>query len=190
MYITNPSEIEKRSFEMIQDIIDEEHKGYKFNSEFEEKIIKRCVHTSADFDYLYNLKISKNFEDIIKQAIEDKATIYTDTTMAMAGISKVTLKKFGIDIKCFISDEDTKKIAQEKSITRSMASVIRIFEDKNPKIIVVGNAPTFLYKVGFVEAKESKDALYATDIPHIVALGRKGGSNIAAAIVNAILYNM
>lgn len=209
MYITNPSEIEKRSFEMIQDIIDEEHKGYKFNSEFEEKIIKRCVHTSADFDYLYNLKISKNFEDIIKQAIEDKATIYTDTTMAMAGISKVTLKKFGVDIKCFISDEDTKKIAQEKSITRSMASVIRIFEDKNPKIIVVGNAPTFLYKVielykeeksnlravigapvGFVEAKESKDALYATDIPQVVALGRKGGSNIAAAIVNAILYNM
>jgi len=207
MYITNPSEIEKKSFEIIDKIIKSEYKGYEFKSSFEEKIIKRCVHTSADFDYLYNLKISENFEDIIKKAIEEKATIYTDTTMALSGINKTSLKKYGMEVRCLIADEETKLLAEKMKITRSMASVIRLFEDKNPKIAVVGNAPTFLYKtlemyeqkksnlraiigapVGFVEAKESKDKLFETDIPQIVALGRKGGSNIAAAIVNAILY--
>ncbi|EHL19524.1 hypothetical protein HMPREF9628_00245 [Peptoanaerobacter stomatis] len=207
-YIKDPKAIEKKSFEIISDIIENEHKGYKFNSEFEEKIIKRCIHTSADFDYLYNLKISPDFEQEIKKAVRDKATIYTDTTMAMSGISKVTLKKYGIDIKCFVADEETKVLAEKHNITRSMASVIRIFEEKTPKIIVVGNAPTFLYKtielynidksdvravigapVGFVEAKESKDMLYKTNINYIAALGRKGGSNIAAAIINAILYS-
>lgn len=207
-YIKNPKKIEEKSFEIIDDIIKSEHKGYKFNSEFEEKIIKRCVHTSADFDYLYNTKISENFEYEIKKAISDKATIYTDTTMAMSGISKISLKKYGIDIKCFIADEETKILSEKEHITRSMASVIRIFEEKSPKIIVVGNAPTFLYKtielynkdksnlraiigapVGFVEAKESKDMLYETDVPYVVTLGRKGGSNIAAAIINAILYS-
>ena len=197
MYITNPSEIEKKSFEIIDEIIKSEHKGYEFKSNFEEKIIKRCVHTSADFDYLYNLKISENFEDIIKKAIEEKATIYTDTTMALSGINKTSLKKYGMEVRCLIADKETK----------ILASVIRLFEDKNPKIAVVGNAPTFLYKtlemykedksslraiigapVGFVEAKESKDKLFETDIPQVVTLGRKGGSNIAAAIVNAILY--
>jgi precorrin-8X methylmutase len=207
MYITNPSEIEKKSFEIIDEIIKSEHKGYEFKSSFEEKIIKRCVHTSADFDYLYNLKISENFEEIIKKAIEEKATIYTDTTMALSGINKTSLKKYGMEVRCLIADEETKLLAEKMKITRSMASVIRIFEDKNPKIAVVGNAPTFLYKtlemyeedksslraiigapVGFVEAKESKDKLFETNIPQVVALGRKGGSNIAAAIVNAILY--
>ena len=207
-YIKNPKKIEEKSFEIIDEIIKSEHKGYKFNSIFEEKIIKRCIHTSADFDYLYNTKISENFENAMKKAILDKSTIYTDTTMALSGISKISLKKHCLDIKCFIADEETKLLAEKERITRSMASVIRIFEEKSPKIIVVGNAPTFLYKaielynkdksniraiigvpVGFVEAKESKDMLYDTDVPYVVSLGRKGGSNIAAAIVNAILYS-
>ena len=207
-YIKNPKKIEEKSFEIIDEIIKSEHKGYKFNSIFEEKIIKRCIHTSADFDYLYNTKISENFENAMKKAILDKSTIYTDTTMALSGISKISLKKHCLDIKCFIADEETKLLAEKERITRSMASVIRIFEEKSPKIIVVGNAPTFLYKaielynkdksniraiigvpVGFVEAKESKDMLYDTDVLYVVSLGRKGGSNIAAAIVNAILYS-
>lgn len=127
--------------------------------------------------------------------------------MALSGINKTSLKKYGMEVRCLIADEETKILAEKMKITRSMASVIRIFEDENPKIAVVGNAPTFLYKtlemyeedksslraiigapVGFVEAKESKDKLFETDIPQVVALGRKGGSNIAAAIVNAILY--
>lgn len=208
-YLKNPKGIEIKSFEIISEIIENEHKAYKFNDEFEEKIIKRCIHTSADFDYLYNTKISKGFENIIEKAILDKATIYTDTNMALSGINKPTLKKYEIDVKCFVSDEETKILAEQYQITRSMASVIRIFEEKGPKIIVVGNAPTFLYKtmelynekksdvravigapVGFVEAEESKDMLYKSSIPHIVALGKKGGSNIAAAIINAILYSI
>lgn len=206
-YLKSPQGIETKSFEIINDIINKEHSGYKFKNELEEKIIKRCVHTSADFDYLYNIKISENFEKTIKKAILDGSTIYTDTNMALSGINKTILKKYNMDIRCFVADEETKSLAKKEQITRSMASVIRIFKQEGPKIIVIGNAPTFLYKVielynksksdvravigapvGFVEAKESKDLLYETDIPQVVALGRKGGSNIAAAIMNAILY--
>ena len=209
MYITNPSDIEKKSFEIIDEIIKSERDGYEFSNDFEERIIKRCIHTSADFDYLYNLKISPNFKEEINKAIEEKVVIYTDTTMALSGINKTSLKKYGVEVRCLIADEETKALAEKLKITRSMASVIRIFEDERPKIAVVGNAPTFLYKilemyennksnlraiigapVGFVEAKESKDKLFETDIPQIVALGRKGGSNIAAAIINAILYSL
>ena len=98
MYITNPSDIEKKSFEIIDEIIKSEHDGYEFSNDFEERIIKRCIHTSADFDYLYNLKISPNFKEEINKAIEEKVVIYTDTTMALSGINKTSLKKYGVDV--------------------------------------------------------------------------------------------
>ena len=201
--------IEDESFKIIQSIIDEQRENYQFKNEFEEAIIKRCIHTSADFDYLDNLKISEDFQVTITNALKNKADIYTDTNMALSGINKSALSKLGISVKCYVSEPKTAEIAKEKGITRSMASVLRMIEEKKDKILVVGNAPTYLFQameeiqkgdtsikaiigvpVGFVGAAESKDYLAKFDIPHIAALGRKGGSNIAAAIVNAVLYQM
>lgn len=201
--------IEDESFKIIQSIIDEQRENYQFKNEFEEAIIKRCIHTSADFDYLDNLKISEDFQATITKALKNKADIYTDTNMALSGINKSALSKLGISVKCYVSEPKTAEIAKEKGITRSMASVLRMIEEKKDKILVVGNAPTYLFQameeiqkgdtsikaiigvpVGFVGAAESKDYLSKFDIPHIAALGRKGGSNIAAAIVNAVLYQM
>ena len=201
--------IEDESFKIIQSIIDEQRENYQFKNEFEEAIIKRCIHTSADFDYLDNLKISEDFQVTITNALKNKADIYTDTNMALSGINKSALSKLGISVKCYVAEPKTAEIAKEKGITRSMASVLRMIEEKKDKILVVGNAPTYLFQameeiqkgdtsikaiigvpVGFVGAAESKDYLSKFDIPHIAALGRKGGSNIAAAIVNAVLYQM
>ena len=190
-YIKDPKMIEVRSFEIIQGIIDDIRPGYKCKNEIEEKIIKRCIHTSADFEYLDILKISETAVQNIIDALNNKCTIYTDTNMALSGI-----------------DERTKEQAKKKGITRSMAAVELAMKDEGRKIFVLGNAPTALYKViemfnegcsvdavvgvpvGFVGAAESKYSLEQTEIPYIVAEGRKGGSNVAAAIVNAILYAM
>ena len=208
-YIKNPAKIEDRSFEIIQGIIDEIRPCYEFKNEIEEKIIKRAIHTTADFDYLDILKISENAAEIIREAILNKATIYTDTTMALSGINKRKLEALGCDYRCLVAEKRTAEIAKEKGITRSMAAVEIAAEDENRKIFVLGNAPTALFKViemteegkmspdavigvpvGFVGAAESKKALYETDIPFILSEGRKGGSNLAAAIVNAILYTI
>lgn len=208
-YIKNPMEIETKSFEIIQGIIDEMSPGYTFRSEVEEKIIKRCIHTTADFDYLEILKISDTAVECIMVALRNGATIYTDTTMAMSGINKRKLAELGVQIKCFVSDEEVAKLAKEKGITRSMAAVEYAALEKGEKIFVLGNAPTALFKViemieeqrlevaavvgvpvGFVGAAESKEALVKTKIPYILSAGRKGGSNLAAAIINAILYSL
>ena len=206
-YIKNPMKIEERSFEIIQGIIDDIRPGYEYKSEIEEKIIKRAIHTTADFEYLDILKISDNAAEIIKDALENKASIYTDTTMALSGINKRKLDKLGCNYVCLVADERTVARAKEKEITRSMAAVEIAAEDKGRKIFVLGNAPTALFKViemveagemevdavigvpvGFVGAAESKERLAETDIPYILSEGRKGGSNLAAAIINAILY--
>ena len=208
-YIKNPMIIEDKSFEIIQGIMDEIRPGYKFKNCIEEKIIKRAIHTTADFEYLDILKISDNAVDSIVNALKNNATIYTDTNMALSGINKRKLKELGCNIKCFVSDENIAKLAKEKSITRSMAAVEYTADENGKKIFVIGNAPTALYKViemknekkldieavvgvpvGFVGAAESKDELEKTDIPYIISKGRKGGSNLAAAIINAILYSL
>ena len=178
------------------------------DNEIEEKIIKRCIHTSADFEYLDILKISETAVQKIIDALNNKCTIYTDTNMALSGINKSKLNDLGCEYKCLVADERTKELAKEKGITRSMAAVEIAARDKGRKLFVFGNAPTALYKViemfnegcsvdavvgvpvGFVGAAESKYSLEQTEIPYIVAEGRKGGSNVAAAIVNAILYAM
>ena len=207
-YIKDPKMIEVKSFEIIQGIIDDIRPGYKFKNEIEEKIIKRCIHTSADFEYLDILKISHSAVDSIVDALKNKCTIYTDTNMALSGINKMKLNSLGCEYKCLVADEQTKELAKEKGITRSMAAVEIAMNDECRKIFVFGNAPTALYKaiemvneggkvdaivgapVGFVGAAESKYELEKTEIHHIVVQGRKGGSNVAAAIMNAILYAM
>ena len=208
-YVKDPKMIETKSFEIIQGIIDDIRPGYKFKNEIEEKIIKRCIHTSADFEYLDILKISETAVQKIIDALNNKCTIYTDTNMALSGINKSKLNDLGCEYKCLVADERTKELAKEKGITRSMAAVEIAARDTGRKLFVFGNAPTALYKamemrdskelnldaivgvpVGFVGAAESKDELEKTDIPHIVVQGRKGGSNVAAAIINAILYAM
>ncbi|MEG2246622.1 MAG: cobalt-precorrin-8 methylmutase [Peptostreptococcaceae bacterium] len=206
-YIKNPMMIETKSFEIIQGIIDEIRSDYNFKNELEEKIIKRAIHTTADFEYLDILKISETAVEKIANALREKATIYTDTNMALSGINKRKLDALGCKYKCFVSDEEVAKFAKEKGITRSMAAVEVASQEEGKKIFVLGNAPTALYKVmemhntnqlqveavvgvpvGFVGAEESKDELEKTDIPYIISKGRKGGSNLAAAIINAILY--
>lgn len=208
-YIKNPMMIESKSFEIIQGIIDEIRPGYSFKNNIEEKIIKRAIHTTADFEYLDILKISDKAVDNIVNALKNNATIYTDTNMALSGINKRKLQELGCNIKCFVSDENIAKLAKEKGITRSMAAVEYAANESGKKIFVLGNAPTALYKViemkndkkldveavvgvpvGFVGAAESKDELEKTDIPYIISKGRKGGSNLAAAIINAILYSI
>ena len=202
-YIKNPMAIEIRSFEIIQSIIDEEYPGYTFKNEREEKIIKRCIHTAADFDYLDILKISEHAVEKISNALKEGATIYTDTTMALSGINKTKLAALGASCKCLA------KLAKEKGMTRSMAAVHYAASLPGKKIFVLGNAPTALFKVmelveegtleveavvgvpvGFVGAAESKEALRNSSIDYILSAGRKGGSNIAAAIINAILYSL
>ena len=207
-YIKDPKMIEVKSFEIIQGIIDDIRPGYKFKNEIEEKIIKRCIHTSADFEYLDILKISDTAVESIINALNNKCTIYTDTNMALSGINKMKLNALGCEYKCLVADERTRELAKEKEITRSMAAVEIAMREEGRKLFVFGNAPTALYKtiemvnkggdvdaivgapVGFVGASDSKYQLEQTTIPHIVVQGRKGGSNVAAAIINAILYAM
>jgi precorrin-8X/cobalt-precorrin-8 methylmutase len=208
-YIKNPMKIEERSMEMIQEIIDDIRPDYEFKGAIEEKIIKRCIHTTADFEYLDILKISDTAVENLIDALKNNATIYTDTNMALSGINKKRLDSLGCEYKCLVADEETAVLAKEMGTTRSMAAVEIAARKPGRKIFVLGNAPTALYKVmemiddgkleadavigvpvGFVGAAESKDELEKTNIPYIISKGRKGGSNLAAAIVNAILYSM
>lgn len=208
-YITKPQSIEDKSFEIIQDIIDETRGGYQFIDELQEKIIKRCIHTSADFDWLDILKFSNQVTDQLISALRAGATLYTDTTMVIAGMNKLHLEALGCQYKCYVADPITKQLAIEQGITRSMAAVEQAANEPGEKIFVFGNAPTALFRllelyqegkvkpavvvgvpVGFVGAAESKQALIESDLPYIAAQGRKGGSNIAAAIINAVLYHI
>lgn len=200
-----PHNIEKRSFE----IISEEIGSLKLDSQ-EEPIIKRVIHTSADFDYLDNLCFSQNAISKAKAAIKNGATIVTDTNMALAGINKKTASKYKVEVKCFMAEEDVAREAIERGETRATISMERAANIKGPIIMVIGNAPTALIKlyelikdgkfkpeviigvpVGFVNVIEAKELIMTLDnMEYIVAKGRKGGSNIAAAICNALLYNI
>lgn len=206
-YIKNPALIEEKSFQIIQEIIDDIRPDYLFTGDIQEKIIKRAIHTTADFDYLDILKISEDAIEVFTTALKQGVTLYTDTKMALSGINQTKLEALGCTIKCYISDPRTVSLAKEKEMTRSMAAVEIAAQEEGEKIFVIGNAPTALYQiieltqkgvlapkavvgvpVGFVGAAESKEALAQTNIPFILSEGRKGGSNLAAAIINAILY--
>lgn len=199
-----PAEIEKRSFE----IITEELKGRSLNQEHE-LIIKRAIHTTADFDYADNLCFSENVVAKALQALRTGADIVTDTQMAKAGINKRILAKYGGEVHCFIADEDVASEAKRRATTRSAISMEKAAKLNKKLIFAIGNAPTALIKlhemlqegvvnpeliigvpVGFVNVVQSKELIMQTKVPYIVARGRKGGSNVAAAICNALLYQM
>lgn len=199
-----PKDIEARSFEIIT-----EELGDVVLDPFKAPIIKRCIHTSADFDYLDNLKFSENVVTILMDAIRNGACIVTDTQMGKAGINKAELAKYGGEVFCFMSDEDVAEIAKKNGTTRAVASMDKAAELNMPLIFAIGNAPTALVRlyelmeekkikpsgiigvpVGFVNVVEAKELIMQAEVPFIVAKGRKGGSNIAAAICNALLYMM
>ncbi len=205
-YIQQPQRIEAMSFKIIDQIIASEYPDYRFQNELEKKVITRAVHTTADFDWLEILKFSPAVLDQLQVLIREGCTFYTDTSMALSGINKSLLHQFNCDIQCYIADPMVAEQAKSQAITRSMAAVDKALARSGRKVFVFGNAPTALFRlmescadeypvtigvpVGFVGAAESKLALYESDFPYITALGRKGGSNVAAAIVNAVLYYM
>ena len=199
-----PREIETRSFE----IITEELGDHKFQPGTE-LIVKRCIHTSADFEYADSLYFSEGAVEQAIEAIKNGASIVTDTQMAKAGINKKALGKFGGEVFCFMSDEDVAEQAKTQGTTRATASMDKAAAMDRPLIFAIGNAPTALVRlyeliqekkirpeliigvpVGFVNVVQSKELIMKTDVPYIVAKGRKGGSNIAACICNALLYMM
>ena len=200
-YLKNPMGIEERSFE----IIGEEMGTHSFNDE-ELMIVKRTIHTTADFEYKELVDISKDAIETAKELFKKGATIYTDTNMALNGINKMALSKTNSKVICYVNEEVVHKEAKEKGITRSMAAVEKACSD-NVDIFVFGNGPTALFRlkelikegkanpkliiavpVGFVGAAESKENMDELSIPYIRVKGRKGGSTVAAAIVNALMY--
>ncbi len=204
--IVRPMEIEKRSFEIISGILESE--GVALDPE-NELVIKRVIHTTADFEYVKNLVFSEHAVSIGIEALKNGCDIVTDTQMAKSGISKTTLAKLGGEVHCFMSDEDVAQEARARGVTRASVSMEKAAGLEKPLIFAVGNAPTALIAldelikagrlapkliigvpVGFVNVVESKELIIASSVPHIVARGRKGGSNVAAAIVNAMLYQI
>lgn len=203
MKYKRPMDIENKSMQIIKSEIGE----HNFNRD-ELIILKRVIHTSADFEYKENLFFSKDATVKIDSLLEKGTTIITDTTMAFSGINKRALKKLGINLLCLISDDEVIAKSKENQTTRSWEAAKKaINEIKGKKIFVVGNAPTALYSiideynkgenidfiiavpVGFVNVVESKELVQESGVDCIVSLGRKGGSNVAAAIINAVLYN-
>lgn len=200
--IVKPQEIETRSMQ----IIESELNGRTF-MEPEFSVIRRCIHTSADFDYADNLVFSKDAVKIGIHALKNGASIVTDTKMAASGINKKKMEEYGGQVHCFMDHEDVAAEAKEKGVTRASICMERGSALNQNVIFAVGNAPTALIRlyelmeqdlihpiliigapVGFVNVVESKELILKTQVPHIVARGRKGGSNIAAAICNALLY--
>ena len=197
-----PKNIEARSFEIISAEL-----GERTFAPDAEMIVKRCIHTSADFDYADNLYFSEGSVSVALDAIRSGASIVTDTNMAKAGINKVSLGKYGGKVHCFMADEDVALAAKESGGTRASESMKKAAALGEDFIYAIGNAPTALVTlydlmregkvnpsliigvpVGFVNVVSSKELIISSGVPCIVARGRKGGSNIAACIVNALLY--
>ena len=201
-----PSEIEKESFRIIRKELAEA--GKVIPKDVEPTVV-RVIHTTADFEYADTLEFSEGVIEKAKSAIRSGAHIVTDTNMALAGINKKTLAGYGGEVHCFMADEDVAKLAKERGVTRAYVSMEKAIEINAPLIFAIGNAPTALASlnrlwqekgfrpeliiavpVGFVNVVEGKDLIRNMDVPYIINAGRKGGSGVAAAICNSILYNM
>ncbi len=199
-----PMDIERRSFEIIA----EELGDRKIDPEYD-MLVRRVIHTTADFDYYDNLAFSEHAMTRLMEAISGGADIVTDTTMAQAGINKRMLARFGGTARCFIADEDVAAEARARGVTRSLVSMEKAARLEKRLVFAIGNAPTALMSicdlvragkldpavvigvpVGFVNVIEAKEDVMRLPVPWIVARGRKGGSNVAAAIVNAALYQL
>ncbi|MGN0205332.1 MAG: precorrin-8X methylmutase [Coprococcus sp.] len=197
-----PADIEKRSFEIIT-----EELGERVLNELQAPIIKRVIHTSADFEYAESLCFSEYAVEKALTSLKRGACIVTDTQMGRAGINKKVIGKLGGEVYCFMSDPDVAEAAKKNGTTRAVASMEKAAALNKPLIFAIGNAPTALIQlyqmieegrlrpelvigvpVGFVNVVQAKELIMTADVPYIVARGRKGGSNVAAAICNALLY--
>ena len=212
-----PEDIEKKSFEILTSQMDKDR--LKFYTEDELLVVKRTIHTTADFDYQYNVIFQNNAIETLKHCIQSDAMIFTDTNMALSGINKRILTgKFSITPRCLIAESDTVEYAKKNNTTRAAASVDLAYQirdekqdlnkgKKIPIVFAVGNAPTALIRihelldkytpdfiiaapVGFVNVIEAKELIKQSNIPAIICDGNKGGSNVCAAIINAVLLQM
>ena len=198
-----PMDIEKRSFAIITELL-----GDRRLDPENELVIKRVIHTTADFDYVDNLAFSDHAVQKAIAALRAGCDIVTDTQMAKAGINKTILASLGGEVHCFMSDPDVAAEAKLRGVTRAWVSMEKAAQLKKPCIFAIGNAPTALFSlealmeagklhpaliigvpVGFVNVVESKELFLDSPVPHIIARGRKGGSNVAAAICNALIYS-
>ena len=203
MIITDPAAIEARSMEIIESELRTEIPPEN------KAVVKRVIHCTADFDYAENLVFSDGAVKKGIEALKNGCTVVTDTQMARSGINKAALAKLGCDVQCFMSDPDVAEEAKARGCTRARVSMEKAARLGKELIFAVGNAPTALLTlrelidegavspalvigvpVGFVNIIEAKEAIMETDVPYIVARGRKGGSNVAAAIVNALMYQI
>ncbi len=204
--IVKPEDIEKKSFELI------EKELASMNISLPEQnapVIKRVIHTTADFDFASTLRFSPDAVKIARRLIKNGADIITDTNMAKAGISKSSLARFGGQIHCFMADEDVAREAKERGVTRALVSMERAAGLGKKLIFALGNAPTALISlyemmkagkyspnfvigvpVGFVNVVAAKELFLGGQVPYIINEGRKGGSTVAAAICNALLYGI
>ncbi len=201
-----PEEIETRSFQILSEELS--RRGILLPEE-EAPITKRVIHTTADFDYAETLYYSRDAVKTAKELIAQGADIVTDTNMALAGINKRALASFGGAVHCFMADEQAARMAKEQKTTRASVSMELASRTSKPVIVAVGNAPTALIRlsdmirkgqwrpamiigvpVGFVHVEAAKELILELDVPCIVNRGRKGGSNVAAAICNALIYQL
>ena len=204
-YIAQPMEIEKRSFEIIFEEMKQEDKEHF--SEEELMIIKRVIHTSADFEYADITKFINNPIENAMKSIKNGEKVYVDTNMIKAGINKRVLERFGGELVNYVADEDVREEAKRRDTTRSVVSIEKACKQEKIKMFIIGNAPTALFSlmnmieeghvqpdfviavpVGFVGAAESKEEFAKLNVPSVVVEGRKGGSTIGVAIFNALLY--
>ncbi len=202
--LVKPNEIEQRSFEIITELLWDVPIAPE-----NEAVVKRVVHATADLEFAQTLAFSPGAVAAGLEALKNGCDIVTDTEMARAGINKKILSRQGGTVHCFMSDEDVAAEAKARGITRAAVSMERAAELEKPCIFAIGNAPTALFAlrelmdagkvrpalvvgvpVGFVNVVESKERILETSVPHIVARGRKGGSGVAAAVCNALLYQL
>ncbi len=196
-----PAEIERRSFEIIESEL-----PHPIDPLYA-PIVKRVIHTTADFSYADSLCFSPDALESAFGALREGACIVTDTNMAKAGVNKPTLARHGGEVRCFMADEDVRLAAKERGTTRAAVSMEKACGIDKPLIFAIGNAPTALVRlhelmaegrlkprliigvpVGFVNVVQAKELIMTDPAPYIVARGRKGGSNVAAAICNALMY--
>ena len=199
-----PMDIERRSFEIITQLL-----GDRRLDPENELVIKRAIHTTADFDYADSLVFSPHAVRLGIEALRGGCDIVTDTQMAKAGINKTVLTSLGGQAHCFMSDPDVAEAAKSRGVTRAAVSMEKAARLEKPLVFAIGNAPTALIRirelmdagelapklvigvpVGFVNVVASKELIIESGVPCIVARGRKGGSNVAACIVNALLYQL
>ncbi len=201
-----PEQIEQRSFEIIDGEL--KKRGIVLPKE-QEMITKRVIHTTADFEYTDTLTFSEGAVGIARELLKKGADIVTDTNMALSGINKRSLAGLGGEVYCYMADETVAKLARERGTTRAAVSMEMAAKIQKPVIFAVGNAPTALIQiyemmqgsdwspafvigvpVGFVNVEAAKELILQTDVPFIINRGRKGGSNVAAAICNALIYEL